>query len=196
MVRFGLWQDILREEAPPEDRAYSRGLYHYARALAFSRTGDAEAAEAELEALRARAADPALAGARVSGVSSASAVLAVAVEVTQGELAADRGELDSAVEHLERAVELEDQLRYMEPADWHHPTRQILGAILLRAGRVVEAERVYREDLARLPENGFSLFGLAQALEHQGREAETAPVRQRFEAAFAHADVTLESSRL
>lgn len=195
MVRFGRWQDILREEAPPEDRAYSRGVHHYARALALSRTGDANAAQAELAALLARAADPALADARVSGVSTASAVLAVAVEVTRGELAADRGDLVAAIEHLERAVELEDQLRYMEPPDWHHPTRQILGAILLRAGRVVAAERVYREDLARLPENGFSLFGLAQALERQGREAEAAQVRQRFEAAFAHADVTLEASR-
>ncbi|TKD10113.1 hypothetical protein [Polyangium fumosum] len=195
LVRFGRWQEILHAEAPPEDRVYSRGVYHYARAIAYSRLGDTAAADRELAALEKVAAEPALTRTTVSGVNTPSAVLGVALAVARGELAADRGDLDAAVRELQFAVVLEDLLRYMEPPDWHHPTRQILGAVLLRAGRAADAERVYREDLANLPENGFSLFGLAQALERQGKASEAAEVRRRFEIAFARADIRLESSR-
>ncbi|MDC3956047.1 tetratricopeptide repeat protein [Polyangium jinanense] len=195
LVRFGRWQEILHAEAPPEDRAYSRGVYHYARAIAFSRLGDVKAADRELAALEKIAAEPSLLRTTVSGVNSPSAVLGVALAVTRGELAADRGDLDTAIRELQFAVVLEDELRYMEPPDWHHPTRQILGAVLLRARRATEAERVYREDLENLPENGFSLFGLAHALELQGKASEAAKVLRRFEVAFARADIRLEASR-
>ncbi|MDI1479839.1 hypothetical protein [Polyangium sp. y55x31] len=195
MVRFGRWQEILRAEAPPKDHAYSRGVYHYARAIAFSRRGEVAAADRELAALAKDAADPSLLGTTVSGVNSPSAVLGIALAVARGELAADRGDLDTAIRELQFAVVLEDELRYMEPPDWHHPTRQILGAVLLRARKNAEAERVYREDLAKRPENGFSLFGLAQALERQGKTSEAAEVRRRFEIAFARADIKLTASR-
>ncbi|MRG92300.1 hypothetical protein [Polyangium spumosum] len=195
MVRFGRWRDILREAAPPLDRPYSRGVYHYASAIAHSRLGDEAAALGHLANLGKYADLHALAESTVSGVNSPKAVLSVAYRVASGELAADRGDLEGAIRQLEMAVKLEDGLRYMEPADWHHPTRQILGAILLRAGKAAEAERVYREDLANLPENGYSLFGLAQALEGQGKAIEAAEVRRRFEVAFARADIRLEASR-
>ncbi|MDC0748138.1 hypothetical protein [Polyangium mundeleinium] len=195
LVRFGRWQEILHEEAPPEDRAYSRGVYHYARSIAYSRRGDAAAADRELAALEKIAAEPALTRTTVSVVNTPSSVLGVALAVARGELAADRGDLDTAIRELQFAVVLEDLLRYMDPSDWHHPTRQILGAVLLRARRAADAERVYREDLATLPENGFSLFGLAQALERQGKASEAAEVRRRFAIAFARADIRLEASR-
>ncbi|HVK63233.1 MAG TPA: hypothetical protein VM694_02095 [Polyangium sp.] len=195
LVRFGRWQEILHEAAPPKDRAYSRGVYHYARALAYSRLGDVAAADRELAALENVAAEPALTRTTVSVVNTPSSVLGVALAVARGELAADRGDLDTAIRELQFAVVLEDLLRYMDPSDWHHPTRQILGAVLLRARRAADAERVYREDLANLPENGFSLFGLAQALERQGKASEAAEVRRRFEIAFARADIRLEASR-
>jgi hypothetical protein len=61
----------------------------------------------------------------------------------------------------------------------------------MQVGRPAEAERVYRVDLVRLPENGWSLFGLARSLELQGRHDEAARVRARFEAAWKDADVPL-----
>ena len=71
-----------------------------------------------------------------------------------------------------------------------------LGAVLLDAGRAAEAEQVYREDLRRNPDNGWSLFGLAQSLEAQGRAAEAAEARRGFAAAWRNADVELTTSRL
>jgi hypothetical protein len=79
---------------------------------------------------------------------------------------------------------------------WHHPPRQILGALLLDAGRPADAERVYREDLTRVRENGWSLFGLMLSLRAQHRVEDAADVRRRFERAWARADVQLQSSRI
>jgi predicted Zn-dependent protease len=95
---------------------------------------------------------------------------------------------------LRRAVKKEDGLRYDEPPDWSIPVRHALGAFLLKAKQPVEAEQVYREDLQRWPENGWSLFGLTQALEQQGKTAEAKEIKRRFEKVWQRADVTLRSS--
>jgi tetratricopeptide (TPR) repeat protein len=99
------------------------------------------------------------------------------------------------VAQLTRAVELEDALPYMEPPFSYMPMRHGLGAALLAAGKADEAERVYREDLKRIPNNGWSLFGLAQALRAQGADAAAREVTERFNAAWVRADVKLASSR-
>jgi tetratricopeptide (TPR) repeat protein len=90
-------------------------------------------------------------------------------------------------------VSREDQLRYDEPPDWIQPVRHPLGAALLAAGRFAEAEAVFREDLAKLPDNGWGLYGLQRALAQQKQRAEAAEVRKRFEAAFRQADVKIDS---
>src|SRR5262249_11038615 len=111
-----------------------------------------------------------------------------------GEIAARRGKMDDAVKQLEAAVRLEDELPYTEPPAWWRPTRQVLGAVLLEAERPAEAEAVYREDLRRNPENGWSLLGLARSLE--GRDpAEAAATQARFQKAWAQADVQLKAPR-
>ena len=96
---------------------------------------------------------------------------------------------DAAICALTRAVQLEDAQTYGEPPDWHLPVRHTLGSVLIAAGRPVDAERTFREDLDRFPENGWSLLGLARSLEAQGRVAEAADARGRFERAFQDADV-------
>jgi len=116
--------------------------------------------------------------------------------VVAGEIAAKRKEWDRALLHLERAVRWEDGLIYQEPADWHAPVRQTLGAVLLEANRPDEAEAIFWQDLRNNPENGWSLFGLAQALEAQGKKEQATGVRERFKKAWQHADVTLTSARI
>jgi predicted Zn-dependent protease len=93
-------------------------------------------------------------------------------------------------------VAIEDELPYDEPPGWHMPVRQSLGALLLEAGRPADAEAVYREELRRNPENGWSLFGLSKALLEQGRDEEAAAVNARFREAWAHADIELSASAL
>lgn len=86
-------------------------------------------------------------------------------------------------------------MSYMEPPDWHYPIRHSLGAVLLRANKPAEAERVYREDLQRFPENGWSLAGLAASLRAQNRVAEADQVDARLRAAWLKADVKPVASR-
>jgi tetratricopeptide (TPR) repeat protein len=121
--------------------------------------------------------------------------LRVAVEVLDGELAAARRDYPTAIAHLDKAVRLEDSLAYTEPDDWHFPIRQALGAVLLDAGRAVEAETVYWEDLRRHPMNGWSLFGLGKALRAQGKDDQAKAVEADFKKSWAHADIVLTASR-
>ncbi len=122
--------------------------------------------------------------------------LQIASRMAAGELAARRGNWPAAIRALEEAVSLEDAIPYNEPPVWHHPPRQVLGALLLESGRPAEAERVYNADLERFRENGWSLFGLMKSLETQGRLDEAAKVSQRFARAWSRADITLTSSRI
>jgi len=128
------------------------------------------------------------------GNNPASDLLAIAGRVVDGEIAAKAERFDDAVRLLREAVDLEARLRYDEPPDWIQPVRHALGAALLQVGRHAEAEQVYREDLARLPENGWALFGLGRTLRLLGREAEALEVEAQFQQVWAGADVTLSSS--
>ena len=91
---------------------------------------------------------------------------------------------------------LQDALPYTEPPFWYYPTRQSLGAALLAAGKAAEAQTVFEEDLHEYPMNGWSMFGLAQALAAQGDEAGASATRARFERTWQLADVELTSSTL
>lgn len=194
-ARFARWQEILAEPEPASDLLYSRAIRHYARGLALLRTGRADEAPAELAALDAIVALPELADWKIGGFNSYERVLSLARNVLAGEIAAAAGRTDEAVAALETAREFEDALIYQEPPDWYLPVRQILGAVLLDAGRAKEAEGVYREDLVELPDNGWSLFGLAQALEAQGRVDEARELRGRLGEIWHDADFQLSSSR-
>lgn len=119
----------------------------------------------------------------------------IAVHALLGEIANRRGDVNAGISHFREALAIEDAGLYFEPPKWYYPIRHSLGAALLKAGQYAEAEQVYREDLRRFPENGWSLFGLAQALRAQGKNAEAAVVDGRFRRAWAGADVTLIGSR-
>ena len=74
------------------------------------------------------------------------------------------------------------------------PVRHSLGALLLEQGKIADAERVYREDLAIHPNNGWALKGLAECLHRTGRHDEADETDERFQAAWARSDIVLKSS--
>lgn len=195
MVRFGKWEKVLSEPAPPEDLLYPTGTWRYARAMAFARTGRPDSAEAELARLREIQADPALEKMSVWDLNSGAELLDVAMQVVRGEIAAARGRYDAAVDALRKGVQREADLTYDEPPPWHLPVRHVLGAVLLEGDHPQEAERVYREALDRFPENGYALYGLAETLERQGQGEEARRARKRFRQAWRVADVNLPGSR-
>lgn len=190
LARFGMWDEILAVPAPPDDLVHARAMWAYARGRALAARGDAGGAAAQLDAVRAAAADPATEGMRLE-FNEARQVLAIAGHVLAGHVDAARGDHDAAVAHLRAAAEAEDALVYGEPPEWTVPVRQELGAVLLRAGRAAEAEAAFRQDLERFPDNGWSLHGLAAALRAQGKAAEAAEAEARFRTAWDGADVQL-----
>jgi tetratricopeptide (TPR) repeat protein len=193
-VRFGRWDAILAEPAPPASSVFLTGAWHFSRGLALVATGRVPDAEAELAALTPLLADKAL-DAPLFSPNTGRAILAIAPHVLAGEIAAAKGEFDAAIAHLERGVRLEDALVYTEPSEWAFPVRHALGAVLLAADRPGEAETVYWEDLKRNRENGWALTGLVQALRAQGKTGQAAIVDARRATALARADVTLTGSR-
>jgi tetratricopeptide (TPR) repeat protein len=112
-----------------------------------------------------------------------------------GEIALQRGDWDGAITHLERAVEAEDLLGFGgEPPAYLQPIRHTLGAVYMKAGRFADAERVYREDLREYAGNGWSLYGLARALEAQSKADEATAVEARFQTVWQHADEEITTS--
>ncbi|WP_437970403.1 hypothetical protein WMF04_14420 [Sorangium sp. So ce260] len=192
LVRFGRWEDVLAVPAPPSEQRYTTGIWRYARGLALASTGRPDDAAREADALRASSSESA---GVIIGRNRAQDLLEIASLVLESQIASERGETGAAVRMLQAAVRVEDTLLYFEPADWPEPVRHALGAALLKAGRPRDAEATYREDLARNPDNGWSLCGLEQSLRAQGREEEAAAAHERFERAFARADVQLSGSR-
>jgi hypothetical protein len=195
LTRFGRWDEMLKEPAPPADNLYMMGIWHYARGQAFLGKGKLADAEKELAEVKRIALDPAL-DFKLFSPNTAVAIFSIAPEVLGGEVEATKKNYDEAISHLERAVRLEDSLVYTEPSEWHYPPRHALGAVLLEAGRPREAETIYWEDLRRNRENGWALFGLVKALEAQGKTEQAALMKERFEKAWSRADVKLTSSRM
>jgi tetratricopeptide (TPR) repeat protein len=194
LARFGHWQEILAEPAPPSTNLFLTGSWHYVRGLAFVATQQLRQAEQELAALRRIMKDPLLNSPLLSK-NTTSIVLSAAPEVLAGEIAAAHGQFDQAIAYLEKAVRLEDSLVYTEPSEFHLPPRLALGAILLESGQSAEAETVYWEDLRRNRNNGWALYGLMQALRAQRKDDQAALIEARFKKAWERADVALSTSR-
>lgn len=191
-VRFGRWEEIL--ELPLLDvNPFATGVSHYARGMAHLREGSVDLARLELQALevmRERTDE----SARFRGHLQRD-LLGMAQGTLLGEILAQEGDVDRAIQIMEEAIALERALNYDEPEPWPIPVRHTLGAVLLEAGRPAEAERVYREALAIHQDNGWSLKGLAAALRAQGRDGEAAEVEARFDAMWVRADVWISGSR-
>ena len=193
-TRFGQWEEMLSEPPPPNDLVFTKAIWHYGRGVAFTATGQMDRAEHELSELLKLTADSSLEE-LIINQSPARDILGVASKALAGELAAKKGAFDEAIRFLQEAAAIQDGLRYSEPLPWHQPVRQVLGAVLLEAGRPAEAEAVYRNDLEWNRKNGWSLYGLLQALRAQGKTSEAAKTQEEFEDAWARADVTLTASR-
>ncbi len=192
-VRFGRWQEVLDTPRPPAGQTFQTAMWHYAQGLALAATGDPRDARRHLKALGKLRRSPELSDLRIS-FATGSDLVRLTEHLLAGEIQAARGRLPRAINEMRSAVALQDSFRYAEPPSFHYPVRQSLGAVLLEAGRASEAEAVYRRDLEHNPHNGWSLFGLAEALRAQERDEEANEAQQRFQEAWQSADVTLEAS--
>jgi len=191
LLRFGRFDEILELDTPPDGDIF-RGFWDFGRGYAYLRSGDVILARAYLEKVREAAeSDETFRPAR----HSAAQLLGVVGGILEGEILRSQGDLAGAIAALEEAVEIEDGLTYDEPEPLNFTARHWLGAALLEAGRGADAEAVHRASLEDHPHNGWSLFGLEQALRAQGSTSEADAVHDEFEEAWARADHWIQSSR-
>jgi tetratricopeptide (TPR) repeat protein len=194
MIRFGRWEELLKEPAPPKGLRLMDGMWRLGRGLALVATGRLPGAEGEHVALAGLTKQ--IRRDRTTEEKTERALLKIAERVLAGELAVRRQRHDEAIRLFEDAIKMEEALPYSEPPLWPLSVRHHLGTALLLAGRPSEAEAVYQADLLRYPDNGWALVGLIQSLRAQQRDDQAAEAEDRFKKAWAHADFILAASRM
>jgi tetratricopeptide (TPR) repeat protein len=197
LVRFGRWDEILAEPDQYADyMSFTRAFHHAARAIAYAAKGEAVNAR-KAQALYLERAKLVPKDDYIWGNNSCEAILGVATPMVEGEILVAEGKIDGGIVQLRAAIAAEDALKYDEPPGWLIPVRHSLGAVLMRNRQFAEAEQVYREDLARLPDNGWSLYGLAKSLHAQDKSpAEAKATEAKFKTVWAKADTRISSSCL
>jgi tetratricopeptide (TPR) repeat protein len=189
-LRFHRWDEIRQMPDPGPKLPLLRTAWFYARAMAAAASGDVKKAEA-LRQSYASARDALGSAATVGPLNSAAGYFAVATNVLDARIAQAKGDRKAAIASWTKAVVAEDALNYDEPSTWYYPVRESLGAALLADGQAAEAERIFREDLARHPRSGRSLYGLVAALKAQQKAADAAWAEAQFEVAWKDADTKL-----
>ncbi len=193
LLRFARWQEILALPDPHARIPLTEILWHYARGVADARTGSAEAARTERDAMEHLRKDVAAGPAwGMAKRSDGSTIFDLAEASLDARIAAAGGDSDAAIAAWRKAVALEDGLNYDEPPNWYYPARESLGAALLGAGRNAEAEKVFREDLQRNPRSPRSLYGLWKSLVAEKKDADAEWVHAQYEEAWRNADVELD----
>ncbi|MBV9062779.1 MAG: hypothetical protein JOY77_07595 [Alphaproteobacteria bacterium] len=193
-IRFGKWDKALAEKIPSPDLKLDLAMSHYGRAFAYANKHQYRRAAKERSALAAMIAKKEFAEIDAFPVPGTH-MAQVALHLLDGEIARIKGRTAVALHHFKTANELYKALPYTEPDYWYQPVSHIYGAALLAAGKPAEAEAVYRESLTVHRLDGWALYGLAQALEAEGKTKEAADTRAQFTSVWQLADTKLTASR-
>ena len=189
LVGFGKWDEILALPQPAEKFKLHRGVWHFARGMAFAAQNKTELAQMEADAIGALRTE--LADAQYGPFNKAADVFTIAENHVRARLALGAGDTETAAKLLSAVLPIEDKLRYMEPPDWYIYTREALGGVLLTAGKYSEAESVFRKDLEKNRRKGRALYGLHASLKLQGNAGQAKLVERGFKAAWENADTAL-----
>ena len=193
LVRFGKWDTILKEPKPDDEFQYLQIIWHYARGMAFAKKGQLKNAAQELKKVEEGMDNEqvqALNYPRFPTIGMSN----IAYHILSSEIEGQKNNFDKKVQHIQKAVAIQDGFTYMEPPFFYYPVRQSLGAALLEANKPTDAELVYRKDLEFFPKNGWSLFGLHKSLIQQNKVEEAKEVYQKFKKAWSHSNLKLKQS--
>jgi tetratricopeptide (TPR) repeat protein len=188
LIRFGRFDEVLLVTNRPKGEVQG-GLWDFAQGYAHLKQGQTDFAQLYLERVRKTAATS-----KASfRVSPAKELLSVVAGILDGEIKRMAGDVDGAIAAFKIAADTQEALIYDEPEPVPFSARHWLGAALIEAKKFSEAEAVYRAELQHHPHNGWSLFGLQQALKGQGKT--DAAVDADFAASWSRSDTWIRSSR-
>jgi tetratricopeptide (TPR) repeat protein len=181
-AQFAAPEAVLALPSPQQAPPYVRAMWRYARGVALAKLGRLDEAAGEIKGIDGIERQGGLASLTSAGIP-ATGVLNLAREVIAARIAQARGDQAAAIAAFERAALVQDGLSYMEPPYWYYPVRQSLGAALLAAGRIDDAEAAFRDTLRRTPNNGWAIYGLVEVAKVRG----DVPRQQQEEARLARA---------
>ncbi len=187
-IRFGKWHEVLNAPAIPENYVYANVLAHWAKGMALARTNDIAAAKRELSWLQKNMNQGDMMVVMQPFNAPADAAK-VAEKLLEGIIAEQENDLVTAVNLLTEAVKYEAALIYNEPRDWLLPSREYLGAVLLKAGSYAKAENIFMEDLKENPNNHWSLKGLYESLQKQKKYTAAGIIKKQLDIAVAMDDM-------
>jgi tetratricopeptide (TPR) repeat protein len=193
-VKFAMWDTILALQSPAANLVYPRAVWHFARGMSFLGKNDLGSANKEMSALSTLATDSSLQTLTIWDINTTADLVQIAGKVLAAEIACKQKQWQQSITLLEEAVNVEDILNYNEPPDWLFSVRHHLGAVLLKAGKYAEAEKVYRRDLQTWRNNGWALIGLYNALLLQKKNDQAATVKLLFDKSWLYANVKIGSS--
>jgi len=192
-VRFGKWNEILKEPLPDVTQVYSNVLYHFGRGMALANLLKIEEAQKELEELKNIITNDTTLTIPISPFSPPSDAANVASKLLSGTIAMKEKKISDAVVDFAEATYVEQNMVYDEPRDWLLNPKHFLGNAYLANGDNYNAEKIFKADLLNNNENGWALYGLYKAQSLQNKKKETANTLMRFKKAFANADVKITS---
>jgi tetratricopeptide (TPR) repeat protein len=173
-VERGAWTDAAALTLPVGATPFVQALTHFARAIGAARSGDAAAAQADVEQLARLKSELDAANDSYWATVVDAQRLAAAAWVAHA-----RGDDDTAVQLARQAAELEETVeKHPVTPGPLLPARELEGDLLLELGRASDALAAYDRTLEREPRRARALFGAARAAEQAG-DAETAAARYR-----------------
>jgi tetratricopeptide (TPR) repeat protein len=192
-IRFGKWDELLKEPEPASEHINAGILYHFGRGMALANQSRMAEAKQELILLQQLMKDSSL----QIPLTPFSPVIEGAITAEHlliGTIALKENRITDAITAFDKAVVTEENMVYTEPRDWMLNPKHYLGNAYLVKGDGVNAEKVFRKDLLNNNENGWALYGLYKALLLQKKNTEAAKVLARYKLAFAKADIKITAA--
>jgi tetratricopeptide (TPR) repeat protein len=167
--QFAAPGQVLAMKAPDSRLPYVAAMRHYARATAFANLHNRTAFDREVAEIVKLRQSGEFQSMIDQGVPAPD-LLMLAETVARARFASSSGRMNDAIKLYRDATVIEQRIPYMEPPYWYYPVHQSLGAALYRAGRYQEAQEAFTAALARYPNNGWALYGLAASERALGRK--------------------------
>jgi len=186
LVRGERWDEILAEPAPPQGLGLTEGYWHYARGMAYARSGALAQARSELARFEAIGALTTVQRARVFGESAAQ-FMTVARGTLEATIArADRRPQD-AIAPLRKAAAAEDEIGG-EPPLLGAAARIALAGTLIDARQFDEARKALDEAVRLNGPSAWTHHGNAQLAQLAGRSTEAARSTEQARQAWSNAE--------
>ncbi|WP_035644275.1 lipopolysaccharide assembly protein LapB [Flavobacterium sp. ASV13] len=193
-VKFSMWDTIISLPKPGKDLIYPEAVWHYARGMAYLGKNDLKNAEKEFIVLDKLSKNAVLKDITIWNINTTEDLVKIASKVLAAGIASKKNDSNKAISLLNEAIVIEDHLNYNEPPDWFFSVRHYLGAVLIKAGKYSEAEKIYQKDLQIWTKNGYALIGLYNSLIKQKKENEALKIKSAFDNSWRYADFKITSS--